>query len=121
READKRLTANHVPLAAVNGRQRTIVITVQFADKGNTSSPGQILTMLSKLNNYDNEDSYGAVSFQTSMTPAASSSWHTLPNAMTYYGADTLSIYSRLVFDSLQDALNPRLDLARYTRSSNIC
>src|SRR5437660_10552505 len=85
------LIANHLPLAAVNGPQRTIVITVQFPDKANTSSPGQILTMLSHLNNYYNEDSYGTVSFQTGTTPAASSSWYTLPKAMTYYGADTVS------------------------------
>ena len=113
-ETDKGLPPNHLPLAAVNGPQRTIVITVQFPDKGNTSSPGQILTMLSKLNNYYNEDSYGAVSFQTSMTPAASSSWHTLPNAMTYYGADTVSSDSQLVSDSLQAAYNAGVDLASY-------
>jgi len=53
-----RLLPNHLPLAAVNGPQLTIVITVQFPDKANTSSPGQILTMLSHLNNYYNEDSY---------------------------------------------------------------
>src|SRR5260370_32567924 len=93
---------NHFPLAAVNGPQRTIVITVQFPDKGNGTSPRQILTMLSNLNNYYNEDSYGTVSFQTGMTPPASSSWYTLPNAMTYYGADTVSSYSELVSDSLQ-------------------
>jgi M6 family metalloprotease-like protein len=105
---------NHLPLAAVNGPQRTIVITVQFPDKGNTSSPGQILTMLSNLNNYYNEDSYGAVSFQTSMTPAASSSWYILPNAMTYYGADTVSSDRQLVSDSLQAAYNVGVDLSSY-------
>ncbi len=113
-ETDKGLAPNHLPLAAVNGPQRTIVITVQFPDKGNTSSPGQILTMLSNLNNYYNEDSYGTVSFQTSMTPAASSSWYTLPNAMTYYGADTVSSDNQLVSDSLQAEYNAGVDLASY-------
>src|SRR5437879_8362359 len=108
------LIANHLPLAAVNGPQRTIVITVQFPDEGNGTSPSQILAMLSNLNNYYNEDSYGTVSFQTGMTPAASSSWYTLPNAMTYYGADTVSSDSQLVSDSLQAAYDAGVDLARY-------
>ncbi len=113
-ETDKGVAPNHLPLAAVNGPQRTIVITVQFPDKRNTSSPGQILTMLSNLNNYYNEDSYGTVSFQTSMTPAATSSWYALPSAMTYYGADTVSSDNQLVSDSLQAAYNAGVDLASY-------
>src|SRR5713226_897250 len=113
-ETDKGLTPNHLPLAAVNGPQRTIVITVQFPDKGNSSSPTQILTMLSNMNNYYNEDSFGTVSFQTSMTPGASSSWYTLPNPMTYYGADTVSSDNQLVSDSLQAAYNAGVNLASY-------
>src|SRR6266571_8543755 len=113
-ETDKGVAPNHLPLAAVNGPQRTIVITVQFPDKRNTSSPGQILTMLSNLNNYYNEDSYGTVSLQTSMTPAATSSWYALPSAMTYYGADTVSSDNQLVSDSLQAAYNAGVDLASY-------
>jgi len=113
-ETNKGLTPNHLPLAAVNGPQRTIVITVQFPDKGNSSSPTQILTMLSNMNNYYNEDSFGTVSFQTGMTPGASSSWYTLPNAMTYYGADTVSSDNQLVSDSLQAAYNAGVDLASY-------
>jgi M6 family metalloprotease-like protein len=108
------LIPNNLPLAAVNGPQRTIVITVQFPDQGNSSSPAQILRMLSNLNNYYNEDSYGTVSFQAGMTPAASSSWYTLPNAMTYYGADTVSSDNKLVSDSLQAAYNAGIDLANY-------
>src|SRR5712692_9892489 len=108
------LIANHLPLAAVNGPQRTIVVTVQFPDKGNGTSPSQILAMLSNLNNYYNEDSYGTVSFQTGTTPLASSSWYTLPNAMTYYGADTVSSDSQLVSDSLQAAYNAGVDLSNY-------
>src|SRR6267378_1392828 len=105
---------NHLPLAAVNGPQQTIVIIVRFPDKGNGTSPSQILAMLSNLNNYYNEDSYGTVSFQTGMTPAASSSWYTLPNAMAYYGADTVSSDSQLVSDSLQAAYSAGVDLSNY-------
>src|SRR2546421_4457494 len=108
------LIANHLPLAAVNGPQRTIVITVQFPDKVNGSSPSQILAMLSNLNNYYNEDSYGTVSFQTGMTPVASSSWYALPNAMAYYGADTVSSDRQLVSDSLQAAYSAGVNLANY-------
>jgi M6 family metalloprotease-like protein len=113
-EATSQVLLNHLPLAAVNGPQRTIVITVQFPGKGNSTSPRQILTMLSNLNNYYNEDSYGLVSFETGMTPAASSSWYTLPNAMTYYGADTVSSDSQLVSDSLQAVYNSGVDLSNY-------
>src|SRR5438132_7257211 len=105
---------NHLPLAAVNGPQRTIVIAVQFPDKGNGTSPTQILTMLSNLNNYYNEDSYGTVSFQAGMTPTATSTWYTLPNSMTYYGADTVLSDNQLVSDSLQAAYNAGVDLASY-------
>ena len=108
------LVPNHLPLAAVNGPQRTIVIMVRFPDKGNGTSPTQILTMLSNLNNYYNEDSYGTVSFQTGMMPAPSPTWYTLPNAMTYYGADTVSSDNQLVSDSLQAAYNAGVDLASY-------
>jgi M6 family metalloprotease-like protein len=87
---------------------------VQFPDKGNGTSPTQILTMVSNLNNYYNEDSYGTVSFQAGMTPATSSSWFVLPNAMTYYGADTASSDNQLVSDSLQAAYNTGVDLASY-------
>ena len=102
------------PLTAVNGPQRTIVISVQFPDKGNSTSPTQILTMLSNLNNYYAEDSYRTVSFQTGSTPAASSPWYTLPNPMTYYGANTVSSANQLVSDSLQAAYNAGVDLANY-------
>src|SRR2546421_4794683 len=108
------LIANHLPLAAVNGPQRTIVITVQFPDKVNGSPPAQIVTMLSNLNNYYSEDSFGTVSFQTGMTPAATSAWYTLPNTMTSYGADTVSSDNQLVSDSLQAAYNAGVDLASY-------
>jgi len=70
--------------------------------------------MLSNLNNYYNEDSYGTVSFQTGMTPAATSEWYTLPNPMTYYGADTVSSDDQLVSDALQAAYNAGVDLATY-------
>ncbi len=113
-QTPSRILPSHLPLAAVNGPQQTIVITVRFPDKGNGTSPSQILAMLSNLNNYYNEDSYGTVSFQTGMTPAASSSWYTLPNAMAYYGADTVSSDSQLVSDSLQAAYSAGVNLANY-------
>src|SRR2546425_11237823 len=113
-ETTSRIPPNHLPLAAVNGPQQTIVIFVRFPDKGNGTSPSQILAMLSNLNNYYNEDSYGTVSFQTGMTPTASSSWYTLPNPMTYYGADTVSSDNQLVSDSLQAAYNAGVDLSNY-------
>src|SRR5436853_952972 len=113
-ERNAGLVPNHLPLAAVNGPQRTIVIAVQFPDKGNGTSPTQILTMLSNLNNYYNEDSYGTVSFQAGMTPTATSTWYTLPNSMTYYGADTVLSDNQLVSDSLQAAYNAGVDLASY-------
>jgi M6 family metalloprotease-like protein len=103
----------NLPLAAVNGPQRTIVILVQFPDKGNNTSPTQILRMLSNLNNYYNEDSYGTVSFQTTITPVPTS-WYTLPNSMTYYTANTVSGDNQLVSDSLQAAYNAGVDLASY-------
>ena len=105
---------NYLPLVAVNGPQRTIVITVRFTDQGNTTSLSQIQTLLSNLDNYYNEDSYGSVSFQTSTTPAVSSPWYTLPSLMTYYGADTVSSDNQLVADSLQAAYNAGVDLSAY-------
>src|SRR5436853_7926329 len=88
-EMTSRVRPNHLPLAAVNGPQRTIVITVQFPDEGNGTSPRQTLTVISDLNNYYNEDSYGAASFKPAMTPATSCSWYTLPYPMPFYWADT--------------------------------
>src|SRR5712692_3991777 len=113
-QTPSRILPSHLPLAAVNGPQQTIVITVRFPDKGNGTSPSQILAMLSNLNNYYNEDSYGTVSFQSGMTPPVSSSLYTLPNAMTYYGADTVSSDNQLVSDSLQAAYNAGVDLSNY-------
>src|SRR5256712_11870016 len=49
-----------------------------------------------------------------SITPVASSSWYTLPTAMTYYGADTVSSDNQLVSDSLQTAYNAGVDLPSY-------
>jgi M6 family metalloprotease-like protein len=113
-EKSSGLVPNHLPLAAVNGPQQTIVIAVQFPDRGNGTSRTQILTMLSNLNNYYNEDSYGTVSFQTGMTPGPGSAWYTLPSSMTYYGADTVSSDNQLVSDSLQAAYNAGVDLGAY-------
>ena len=113
-EASAPILPHHLPLAAVNGPQQTIVITVQFPDKPNGTSPRQVLTMLSNLNNYYNEDSYGIVSFQTSMTPGPSSAWYILPNNMAYYGAGTTASDDQFVSDSLQKAYSAGIDLSRY-------
>lgn len=106
--------SHSLPLAAVNGPQRTLVITVQFPDKGNGTSQSQIATMLSGLNNYYNEDSYGTVSFGTIITPATNSVWYSLPNSMGYYGADTTASDNQLVHDSLMAAFGAGIDLSTY-------
>ncbi len=103
-----------LPLAAVNGPQRTLVILVRFPDKSNNTSPSQIGNMLVSLNIYYSEDSYGTVSFQTEVTPPANSQWYTLQQTMGYYGADTISSDNQLVSDSLQAAYNAGTDLSTY-------
>src|SRR2546428_10828794 len=75
---NKGLTPTHLPLAAVNRPQRTIDINVLFPRKRNSSSPTQILSLLSNLNSHYNEDSYGTVSFKTDITPLNRPSWSTL-------------------------------------------
>ncbi len=102
-----------LPLAAVNGPQKTLAILVRFPDKTNSSTPRQISSALSGVNTYYSENSYGTVSFQHDMTPSPASSWYSMPNAMTYYGADTSSSDSQLVHDALQ-AVNAGVNLANY-------
>ncbi len=70
--------------------------------------------MLLGLNNYYREDSYGTVSFQTTMNPAATSQWYMLPQSMEYYSANTVSADSTLVTDSLQAAYNAGVNLSNY-------
>lgn len=104
----------NLPLAAVNGPQRTLVILVRFPDKNNNTTPSTIGSMMVSLNNYYSEDSYGTVSFQTVLSPATNSQWYSLPQSMGYYGADSVSSDNQLVSDSLQAVYNSGVDLSSY-------
>ena len=112
--SDDRKTPASLPLAAVNGPQKTIVILTKFSDKSNSTKPSQISNTLNDLNDYHNENSYGAVSFQTDITPSPTSPWYLMPNAMTYYGADSSSSDNQLVQDALQAAYNAGVNLVNY-------
>ncbi len=103
-----------LPLAAVNGPQRTLVVLVRFTDKQNSSSLSQIQNALTGLNDYYNENSYGAVSFQPDIAPSLTSLWYKMPNMMAYYGQDTTSSDNQLVHDALQAAYNAGINLANY-------
>src|SRR6266849_9984511 len=64
--------AENLPLAAVNGPQKTLVILVDFSDKGNSTSPSQIGGILGGLNDYYREDStVSCHSIRTSRRPRA--------------------------------------------------
>lgn len=102
-----------LPLQAVSGPQRTIVILVRFSDRSNSTSPTQISNTLASMNDYYGENSYGIVSFQTDTTPP-SSSWHLMPSTMTYYGVDSPSSNTDLVRDALQAAYGAGVNLASY-------
>lgn len=104
-----------LPLAAVNGPQRTIVILIRFTDPSpaNSTTPTQVASTLSTMNNYYSEDSYGTVSFQTTISPNGPA-WYTLPNTMTYYGADTPTTDNQLVDDGLRAAFNNGVDLSQF-------
>ena len=102
-----------LPLAAVNGPQNTVVILVRFADQSNITRPSQIASTLSTMNNYYYEDSYGKVSFQTTIFPNGPV-WYTLPNPMSYYGTNTASASNQFVDDGLRAAFNNGVDLSQY-------
>jgi M6 family metalloprotease-like protein len=95
---------SNLPLAPVSGAQPTLVVLVGFSDKSNTTSPARIGSTLSGMNNYYTEDSYGIVSFATTLSPPSSSPWYTLQHTMEYYSSNTASIDNQLVTDSLQAA-----------------
>ena len=107
------IPASTVQLPAVTGTQPTLVLLVQFTDKSNSTSPSRTATMLSGLNNYYTEDSYGLVSFTTSISPA-SSTWYSLPHSMEFYSASNPSTDDQLVADSLQAAYNAGLNFHDY-------
>jgi M6 family metalloprotease-like protein len=102
-----------LPLAAVNGPQKTVVILVRFSDQSNTTKPSQVDSTLSTMNNYYYEDSFGTTSFQTSITPNGPA-WYTLPSPMSYYGTDTASADNQLVDDGLRAAFNSGVDLSQF-------
>ncbi|HVH14464.1 MAG TPA: M6 family metalloprotease domain-containing protein, partial [Candidatus Angelobacter sp.] len=100
------LTAKNanVPFKAITGAQPTLVVLVDFSDKGNTTSPTRIANTLSSMNNYYAEDSYGIVSFATTLSPPSSSAWYSLQQTMEYYSSNTAPIDNQLVTDSLEAA-----------------
>ncbi len=102
-----------LPLAAVNGPQKTLVILVQFSDKPNSTRLSRISATLKEANDYYREDSYGIVSFQTDIAPA-SGLWYMMPSTMTYYGADSTSTDSQLIHDALQAAYNAGVNIGSY-------
>src|SRR5437899_1763980 len=106
-----------LPLAAVNGPQRTIVILVKFGDQPNTTKPSQVASTLATMNNYYYEDSYGTTSFQTSISPNGPA-WYALPSPMSYYGTDTDSADNQLVDDGLRAALNNGVDSFQFKFAS---
>lgn len=99
-----------VPFA---GSQPTLVVLVQFSDQSNKTSPSKISETLFRLNAYYAEDSYGLVSFKTTVNPAIAQ-WYTLPHPMAFYSASTASLDAQFVTDSLQQAYNDGVDFHRF-------
>src|SRR3989449_195308 len=110
------LTARNseLPFTPVSGAQSTLVVLVGFSDKPNSTSPNRIASVLSSLNNYYAEDSYGIVSFATTLSPSATSPWYSLQQTMEYYSANTASIDNQLVTDSLQAAYKAGVNFHDY-------
>src|SRR5213594_73632 len=103
-----------LPLTPISGAQSTLVVLVGFSDKPNSTSPNRIASVLSSLNNYYAEDSYGIVSFATTLSPSATSPWYSLQQTMEYYSANTASIDNQLVTDSLQAAYKAGVNFHDY-------
>src|SRR5437899_4696757 len=110
------LTARNseLPFTPVSGAQPTLVVLVWFSDKTNSTSPTWIAGTLSIMNNYYAEDSYGIVSFATTLSPSATSPWYSLQQTMEYYSANTASIDNQLVTDSLQAAYKAGVNFHHY-------
>jgi M6 family metalloprotease-like protein len=105
---------SNLPLAPISGTQPTLVVLVGFSDKTNSTSPTRITTTLSGMNNYYAEDSYGIVSFATTLSPLASSQWYSLQQTMEYYSSNTAPIDNQLVTDSLQAAYKAGVNFHNY-------
>lgn len=104
----------NVPFKPITGAQPTLVVLVGFSDKTNVTSPTRISNILSVMNNYYAEDSYGIVSFTTTLSPSSSSSWYSLQQTMEYYSSNTASIDNQLVTDSLQAAYKAGVNFHDY-------
>src|SRR3989442_2245346 len=103
-----------LPLSPISGAQSTLAVLVGFSDKPNSTSPTRIASVLSGMNNYYAEDSYGIVSFATTLSPPATSPWYSLQQTMEYYSANTASIDNPLVTDSLQAAYKAGVNFHDY-------
>ena len=101
-------------LAPISGAQPTLVVLVGFSDKANSTSPTRIAGTLSTMNDYYAEDSYGIVSFTTTLSPSATSQWYSLQQTMEYYSSNTASIDNQLVTDSLQAAYKAGVNFHDY-------
>src|SRR6266851_7853635 len=101
-------------LKPIAGAQPTLVVLVGFSDKTNTTSPTRISNVLSVMNNYYSEDSYGIVSFATTLSPSATSQWYSLQQTMEYYSSNTAPIDNQLVTDSLQAAYKAGVNFHDY-------
>src|SRR5438093_262245 len=111
-----RLIGKHsnLPLAPISGPQRTLVVLIKFSAKPNSTSPTRSANTLSVMNSYYAEDSYDVVSFATTLSPSATSSWYSLQQTMEYYSANTASIDNQLVTDSLQAAYRAGVNFHDY-------
>ena len=105
---------SNLPLKPLSGAQPTLVVLISFSDKANTTSPTRITDTLSGMNNYYAEDSYGIVSFATTLSPPSSSLWYSLQQTMEYYSSNTASIDNQLVTDSLQSAYKAGVNFHDY-------
>ncbi len=90
-----------------------LVILVQFTDKPNSTSPSKVAETLNGLNNYYAEDSYGLVSFSTTINPTPGQ-WYSLPHTMAYYASGTVQADDQLVTDSLQAVYNTGVPVREY-------
>lgn len=102
--------AQNVP---VSGAQSTLVVLVQFPDKSNTTSPPKIAGMMTGLNSYYAEDSYGMVSFTSILSPAVAT-WYVLPQNVAYYSSGSPSADNQLITDSLEAAYKSGVDFHDY-------
>src|SRR2546422_5093485 len=104
----------NLPLKPITGAQPTLVVLVGFSDKTNTTSPTRISNILSGMNNYYAEDSYGVVSFATTLSPSVTSQWYSLQQTMEYYSSNTAPVDNQLVTDSLQAAYKAGVNFHEY-------